>query len=97
IRACNDAVLPGGRLPLRVGGQQVGFLAADFAERVVELGGVRADGAVSLRPDQLQPVAQALAREGQYRWRGEAFDVRARPDGPARWTRCAGRTGSSST
>ena len=28
-------------------------------------------------------IARDLAERGLYRWRGEAFDVRARPDGPA--------------
>ena len=43
-------------------------------------------------PAGLAGIARELAGRGLYRWRGEAFDVRARPDGQsvsvgARWTR----------
>jgi 8-oxo-dGTP pyrophosphatase MutT (NUDIX family) len=33
-------------------------------------------------PPALSTIARALAERGYYRWRGEAFDVRARPRGP---------------
>jgi 8-oxo-dGTP pyrophosphatase MutT (NUDIX family) len=81
IRACSDAVLPGGRVRLVVSGQQVGWLTPELADRIVELGGARTADAVSLLADQLQPAARALAEEGKFPWRGEAFDVRATPDG----------------
>ena len=41
-------------------------------------------GQVVLRePAALPSIARALADQGLYRWRGEAFDVRASPDEPA--------------
>jgi 8-oxo-dGTP pyrophosphatase MutT (NUDIX family) len=49
------------------------------------LPGVRrlADCVVLDEPGALAAIARGLADSGLYRWRGEAFDVRALPDGPA--------------
>lgn len=82
IRACNDAVLPGGRVRFAVAAEDVGWLAPELAERLVELGAARRDGGVALPAERLQEVARLLAHEGWFRWRSEAFDVRATPDGP---------------
>ena len=83
IRACNNAVLPGARLPVRVGIEQVGWILPDLAVQA-------ADHGASLGPDGLRipayavpKLARTLADAGAFRWRDEAFDVRARPGGPA--------------
>lgn len=82
IRACNNAELPGARQPFRVAGQQVGWVQRDFAARLLEFGAVRSGDGVEMRSEQLQQAASALAGAGAFRWRAEAFDVRAAPDGP---------------
>ena len=82
VAACNNAVLPGRRLKLLVAGQQVGYLDPAWHDPVVAAGGTPEDGGVALDGEQLQPVAQALAAAGWFKWRAEAFDVRATPDGP---------------
>jgi 8-oxo-dGTP pyrophosphatase MutT (NUDIX family) len=83
IRACNNAVLPGGRLPLLVAGERVGWAEPAFADRLMALGAAREADGVGMHPGQLQPFARTLSEAGLFRWRSEAFDVRAAPDGPA--------------
>ncbi len=85
VRACNNAALPGTRLPFLVAGQAVGWLPPKI---VAALAGVPevvcAPGRVDMAdPAALPGVAKLLSERGLYRWRGEAFDVRATPDGPA--------------
>jgi 8-oxo-dGTP pyrophosphatase MutT (NUDIX family) len=82
IAACNNAVLPGQRLPFMVAGQQVGWLDPALLPTLLDLGALPHDGGVALAPDLLQPAARALANAGRFRWRDEPFDVRATPDGP---------------
>ena len=74
IDACTNAVLPGGRSPFRVDGQQVGWIRPDAAAAL--------DGGISVPAGTLQDVARRLAEAGFGRTRHEAFDVRADPDGP---------------
>ena len=85
IRACNTAVLPGGRVRLAVGdaalGGDVGWMTPDVAARVRALGGV-GDDPVRVDPAALPAIGRALADAGVAGWRNEAFDVRANPDGP---------------
>ena len=84
IRACNSAVLPGRRRPLRLGPARIGWLLPEVADRLLALGADKAgDAVVFVDADALARAAAALAEAGTYRWRGEAFDVRATPDGPA--------------
>lgn len=88
IAACRNAVLPGARLPFRLGPHRVGWLLPDFADRVLAEGaadGARRDGddVVLDDPAALPGLGRRLAERGAYRWRDEAFDVRAEPDGPA--------------
>ena len=83
IAACNNAVLPGGRLPFRLDGAQVGWVQPGLAEALRPHGAaLDADGA-NLPASRLHAVARSLAGAGRFRWRDEAFDVRAAPDGPA--------------
>ena len=74
IQACNNAVLPGRRLPFRIAGEQVGWVLPELAARLPSL---------DLAPVELAAVTQALVYQGLLRWRDEAFDVRATHDGPA--------------
>lgn len=89
MRACNNAALPGGRLPFLVNDHQVGWVPPTIAAALEGFASiVRPAGSVALTDAAALPViARALADQGLYRWRGEAFDVRAGsgtalPDGP---------------
>jgi 8-oxo-dGTP pyrophosphatase MutT (NUDIX family) len=81
VRACNNAQLPGDRLPFALGEVQVGWIKPDLADRLMSLGAARCGDRVTLQSEQLQPAARTLAEAGAFRWRAEAFDVRAAPDG----------------
>jgi 8-oxo-dGTP pyrophosphatase MutT (NUDIX family) len=85
VRACNNADLPGERLPFRIGSQPVGWVRRPFGQALADFPAMRvASDAVTLTdPAALPAIAQALAQEGRFRWRQEEFDVRAAPDGPA--------------
>ena len=85
VQACNNAVLPGQRVPFRIAGEQVGWVLPDLATALGGFDPIAADpdGGLSLRePQALPQIARSLAGRGLARWRGETFDVRARPDGP---------------
>jgi 8-oxo-dGTP pyrophosphatase MutT (NUDIX family) len=84
VRACNNAVLPGGRIAFRIGESPVGWVTPEFAARLAALDEITAEpGAIVLADGSALPrVARRLADAGCYRWRGEAFDVRATVDGP---------------
>jgi len=84
IRACNNAVLPGERLPFRIGTASVGWVKPDFAARLAAFPeiSVTADGVVQTDATALPAIARRLSDAGCFRWRREAFDVRAEPDGP---------------
>lgn len=83
IDACNNAILPGRRLPLAIGADVVGFVTPEFAAELRAFAGVAVNAeAVTLADAAVLPqVAQILAGRGFYRFRREAFDVRARPGG----------------
>ena len=85
IQACNTAVLPGERLQFRIGTAGVGWVRPELADILATFDAVRRDArTVSLMdPAALPGLAQALARRGVVRHRGEAFDVRAAPGLPA--------------
>jgi 8-oxo-dGTP pyrophosphatase MutT (NUDIX family) len=84
IRACNNARLPGERLEFRIGDVQVGWVKPAFAARLAEFPQVRtALGGVTLTDAAALPaISRSLSDAGCYRWRREAFDIRAEPDGP---------------
>lgn len=85
IRACQNARLPGERRPFRIRDVQVGWVRPGLAEALTAFPAVRADadGLTLDDPGALPGIARALSQQGHYRWRGEDFDVRATPDGPA--------------
>jgi 8-oxo-dGTP pyrophosphatase MutT (NUDIX family) len=85
VRTCNNAALPGSRKPFVIDDQTVGYVTERIAKALDCMPAVRCSaGRVVLdEPAQLPTIARSLADRGFYRWRGEAFDVRARPDGPA--------------
>ena len=84
VEACNNALLPGERLPFRIGAAQVGWLKPDFAARLAAFpemttGG---DGVTLANGAALPAIARQLSDAGCYRWRREEFDIREKPDGP---------------
>ncbi len=86
VRACNNATLPGGAasVPDRRRACRMGFGRGSL-RRWRECPGSNASGdRVTLTdPAALPGIARDLSVRGLYRWRDEAFDVRARPEGPA--------------
>ena len=84
IRACQTARLPGERLAFHIGADPVGWVRPVLAEALAGFPEVEATPArITLtRPAALQPIARELSERGFYRWRNEAFDVRATADGP---------------
>jgi thiamine pyrophosphokinase len=87
IAACNNIVLPAGRLPLRIGKATVGYVQPELAARLADHRGFSLDAsAATLAEDaaaELPRIGEAMAGLGFGRIRGELFDVRAAEDGPA--------------
>jgi thiamine pyrophosphokinase len=93
VEACNNIASPAHLIPFRIGDAQVGWLGAELARALAFFPGLvhfdgrgaalagrlRGEGA---RTDALGKLAASLAGRGHFRLRGEAFDVRATPDGP---------------
>jgi hypothetical protein len=87
LRLCRNAVLPGSRLPFRIGADAVGWLRPDFAAALSRQArrAPDADGGITLpaaRAADLPAIAESLGREGLYALRGEAFDVRLGDETP---------------
>jgi hypothetical protein len=85
VRACNNAELPGQRISFLVGDQAVGWVAPRIVSALEGMPAIVCGGdrVVLTDPAALPGIARDLSALGLYRWRGEAFDVRAEPDGPA--------------
>ena len=85
IRACNTAILPGGRLPFLLGPHQVGWITPTLADALAPFPTIhRTPTTITLTtPSDLPTIARTLAAQGFGRHRGEAFDVRATPGGPS--------------
>ncbi len=79
VAACNNAVLPGTRLPLCLAGAPIGWLRPELAASLAGWPGLRrSDAGLDLaEPARLTLLGRELAEAGHCRWRGEAFDVRA--------------------
>jgi 8-oxo-dGTP pyrophosphatase MutT (NUDIX family) len=84
VRACNNTKLPGGRIPFQIGDQTVGWVSVGIASALREMPEIEwTEHRITLTdPGALPTIALNLSEQGLYRWRDEAFDVRARPDGP---------------
>ena len=84
IRTCQSAVLPGERLAFHVGADPVGWVRPALASVLAGFPAIEAGpaGVTLTVPAALQTIARALSARGFYRWRNEAFDVRAVTDGP---------------
>lgn len=93
VEACNNLASPAHLLRFRLGGQQVGWLGPDLARALAffprdvhfDRDGVALAGRLrgeAARTVALERAAAALAGRGHFALRGEAFDVRAEPDGP---------------
>ena len=84
VRACNNAALPGERLPFRIGAALVGWVKPDLATRLAAFPEISAapDGVTLTDAAALPAIARRLSDAGCFRWRQEAFDIRAEPDGP---------------
>ncbi len=85
IDACNNAVLPGERLPFLIGPEHVGWVKPGLASALCDFTSVtRGDREIVLAGDRasdLPAMALALVERGFGRKRGEEFDVRATPNG----------------
>lgn len=84
IRACNNAGLPGSRRAFYLLADQVGWVLPALAEALAADPDIRAEPTrITLtEPAALPRIARELSARGLCRWRNEAFDVRATPDGP---------------
>lgn len=84
IRACRNISLPGDRIPFRLGDAQIGWVGPRLATALrAEPRIVATAAGLSLTDIAALPeINRDLATRGLFRWRGEAFDVRATPDGP---------------
>ncbi len=82
IQACNNAILPGDRLRVWIEGQPVGWALPATVDAAAALGAHRDASGLTLPRGRIQPMTRALADRGLFRWRDEAFDIRADPDGP---------------
>ncbi len=85
IEACNTAQFPGGRVAFRLGEAQVGWVQPGLGAAMAALPGVfrSARGIALTVPADLPTLAAAMAQQGFFQPRGEMFDVRADPVGPA--------------
>ena len=83
---CNNAILPGGRLAFAIGAAQIGWLRPEVARALAGFSAIAIDAhratLAAEAAGELHAIGRALAEQGLCRWRGEAFDVRARGDGP---------------
>jgi 8-oxo-dGTP pyrophosphatase MutT (NUDIX family) len=84
IRTCNNAQLPGIRRPFRIGTTQVGWVRPDLAARLGDFSQItiNASGVTLADGAALPAIARQLSDAGCFRWRHEAFDIRAEKDGP---------------
>ncbi|HEX3349271.1 MAG TPA: DUF4743 domain-containing protein [Acetobacteraceae bacterium] len=85
IARCNNAVLPGNRLPFLIGCQLVGWVKPQMADALAAYDAiVRGPDRVTLKETMagdLPAIAEGLADRALFRFRHEEFDVRADPEG----------------
>ena len=85
VRACGNVTLPGDYVRFRIGADPVGWLRPHMLDELARFPALRfdPDGVTLTDPPALPAIARAMSDAGYYRWRNEAFDVRAAPDAPA--------------
>ena len=83
LRTCNNARLPGDRLPFRIGSAQVGWVKPAFAVALAKFPAINvgASGVTLTDGARLPAIARQLVEDGHFRWRREEFDIRAEPEG----------------
>jgi 8-oxo-dGTP pyrophosphatase MutT (NUDIX family) len=83
LRTCNNARLPGDRLPFRIGSAQVGWVKPALAAVLAKFPGISADasGITLADGERLPSIARQLVQDGHFRFRREDFDIRAELDG----------------
>ncbi len=81
--ACQNFTLPGDRLALRIAGAVAGWVEPGILAALQEFDSVTrdADGLTLRDPAALPDIAHSLSQQGFYRYRHEAFDVRAESGG----------------
>ena len=91
IEAAQNVTLPSGRVALHLatgagdGAARVGWVPPPLVGELCRLGCLQTEpGLVIDAADRLPALAESLAQEGHFAWRGESFDVRedTRLDGP---------------
>jgi 8-oxo-dGTP pyrophosphatase MutT (NUDIX family) len=83
VLAATQLRLPGHYLPLWLAAEPVGYVAPATAAILPAAGAEAGKAGISLRnADGVARAESALAQAGLFRPRGEAFDVRATPEGP---------------
>lgn len=85
IAACNNARLPGGRTRLLLRGAPLGWIDPTLLPALASRGLVPgAGGGLDLDDAAiLEQLGRTLAADGHFRFRDEAFDIRASRDGPS--------------
>lgn len=88
IIACNRSDPSAGRIPFRIGpdqrrAEQVGWVLTGVGAMLAGADGIEvdADSVTLTDPTAVPALSRGLADRGLMRWRDEAFDVRAVPDG----------------
>jgi 8-oxo-dGTP pyrophosphatase MutT (NUDIX family) len=84
IKNVQNVTLPGDRLAFHLGEEQVGWVPISASAKLLALpfGCVREENALRLPwAEALPQVARGIAATGTFKWRNEAFDVRADFDG----------------
>jgi len=84
IDLCNSASPPYDRQEFALGDTPVGWVTSDFAEALTRQSRIsRTQTGLRLAdPAGLHALARTMSDQGHYRFRREAFDVRAHPAGP---------------
>ncbi len=84
VKSLQNVTLPGDRLAFFLGDAQVGWVPAAASAKLLALpfGCTRDENSLRLPwAEALPQVARGVAATGTFKWRGEAFDVRAAFDG----------------
>ncbi len=81
VAACNNAALPGGRVPLVMPGGQIGWVEPAVTA-ALGLRWLPDGGNLAIVEGELAALGERAAAKGLCGWRNEAFDVRATPRGP---------------